>query len=322
MNQGFYVNLGSLKESITSKSGLMRNYYNMTNSNSSYSNSSSSSSHLRERERVREREGFTDTQKFMFYDGHKVYDDFYCDVYDHLVYNTILDEYEIGIIMNKSTPTNQSIILDIGSGTGHMVSKLADENLTITGMDISSSMVAKAKENYPDLNFVQGDALNATAMQANSFTHILCMYFTFYYMDNQMAFFNNTMKWLKPGGYLIVHLVERDMFDPIIPPANPLLMLTPQRYAKERITKSSVTFEDFKYNAEFQLNKDNDTAKFAEKFAFHDGKVRKNEHLMYMPNASVIVDMAKDAGFIVEGKADLIKAGYEYQYLYIFVKPN
>jgi hypothetical protein len=33
------------------------------------------------------------------------------------------------------------------------------------------------------------------------------------------------------------------MFDTMIPPANPLLLLTPQRYAENRITTSKVTFE-------------------------------------------------------------------------------
>jgi hypothetical protein len=32
--------------------------------------------------------------------------------------------------------------------------------------------------------------------------------------------------------------------------------------------------------------------------------------------------MAKQSGFIVQGKIDLIKSGYEYNYLYIFVKPE
>ena len=32
--------------------------------------------------------------------------------------------------------------------------------------------------------------------------------------------------------------------------------------------------------------------------------------------------MAKKAGFYLEGKIDLLRVGYEYQYLYVFVKPN
>jgi type III secretory pathway component EscR len=131
------------------------------------------------------------------------------------------------------------------------------------------------------------------------------------------------MNWLMPGGSLVVHVVNRDQFDPILPPANPLLMLTPQRYAKERITKSNVTFEDFKYSANFDLDNKNNSAKFVERFQNKEtGKVfRKHEHQMYMESEADILDLAKDAGFIIFGKVDLIKVGYEYQYLYIFQKP-
>jgi hypothetical protein len=126
-----------------------------------------------------------------------------------------------------------------------------------------------------------------------------------------------------PGGYLIVHLVDRDHFDPILPPGNPLLYVSPQRYAKERITSTKVKFTDFSYSADFKLDDKNDKALFVEKFKNDsDGKVRKNEHEMYMPDIQQIVDEAQLCGFIVESKADLLQCQYEYQYLYIFVKPN
>jgi hypothetical protein len=32
--------------------------------------------------------------------------------------------------------------------------------------------------------------------------------------------------------------------------------------------------------------------------------------------------MAKNVGFIVQGKIDMIKSGYEYNYLYILEKPQ
>jgi hypothetical protein len=37
---------------------------------------------------------------------------------------------------------------------------------------------------------------------------------------------------------------------------------------------------------------------------------------------SLLVGRAKDAGFIVLGKIDLISSGYEYQYLYVLQKPE
>ena len=126
-----------------------------------------------------------------------------------------------------------------------------------------------------------------------------------------------------PGGYFLVHLVDRDKFDPILPPGNPLILVSPQKYAKERITSTKVKFTDFAYAANFELDDKNDAAKFSEKFKNDsDGKVRKQEHIMYMPDLTTITDEAQGVGFILEGKIDLLQCQYEYQYVYVFTKPN
>jgi ubiquinone/menaquinone biosynthesis C-methylase UbiE len=268
-------------------------------------------------------EGFEQRDQFLIKNGSGIYDDFYADIYDYLVFNNLKDDYEIGFILNSSAPSSESKILDIGCGTGHHVASLGAKNFDVLGIDISTSMVEKAKENFPDYKFNVGDALDVNIFEPESFTHILCMYFTIYYFKDKTQFFNNCFRWLMPGGYLIVHLVDRDHFDPILPPGNPLLYVSPQRYAKERITSTKVKFTDFSYSADFKLDDKNDKALFVEKFKNDsDGKVRKNEHEMYMPDIQQIVDEAQLCGFIVESKADLLQCQYEYQYLYIFVKPN
>jgi SAM-dependent methyltransferase len=183
-------------------------------------------------------------------------------------------------------------------------------------------MVKKAKENYPTYNFLLGDVLENNTFKMNQFTHILCLYFTIYYFEDKMVFFNNCMDWLMPGGTLIVHLVNRDKFDPILPPGNPLYIVSPQKYSKERITKTKITFNDFVYSSNFEIEPEKDVATFHEKFKFNDGKVRKQEHKLYMNSENDIINMAQDAGFIVQGKIDLLDCAYEYQYLYILVKPQ
>jgi|Laugrefabdmm15dn_1035133.scaffolds.fasta_scaffold50065_1 SAM-dependent methyltransferase len=269
------------------------------------------------------KEGFEKNDQFLFKTGTELYDDFYSDIYDSLVFSNLKDDYEVGQIINSTKPTQESIILDVGSGTGHHVGLFNKKGFKAIGLDNSHAMIEKAKENYPEYDFVEGDALDAMQFQSQSFTHILCLYFTLYYIKDKSQFFNNCMNWLMPGGSLVVHVVNRDMFDPILPPSNPLVMLTPQRYAKDRITNSKVTFEDFKYVANFDLDNKKNAAKFVERFQNkEDGKVfRKQEHLMYMEPENDILTMAKTAGFIMKGKIDLIKAGYEYQYLYILQKP-
>jgi len=275
---------------------------------------------------VERKEGFSiTTDEFTFKDGKsQIYDDFYVNIYDQLVYSNVKNEYEIKQIVNNTKPDEKSIILDIGSGTGHHVAALADQNFKVMGVDQSKDMVNKAKEMYPTLDFMQGDVTNAMTFQPQSFTHILCLYFTIYYLPDKLQFFRNCLNWLMGGGCLVVHLVDKYMFDTMIPPANPLLLLTPQRYAENRITKSKVTFDEFQYLSNFEMNENDNTAKFVESFKNKkSGKVfRKQEHDLYMEPYKEILAMAKDAGFIVQGKIDLLQSGYEYQYLFVLVKPN
>jgi SAM-dependent methyltransferase len=278
------------------------------------------------------KEGMTDgisqstdvVNKFLFKEGEAIYDDFYVNIYDYLVFNQIKNDYEIGTIINNSKPNEKSVIADIGCGTGHHVNDIASKNLNIIGIDISPSMIQKAKENYPEIshNFKVGDSLDGFLFKENSLTHILCLYFTIYYIKDKMKFFYNCMDWLMPGGYLIIHLVDRNKFDPILPPGNPLYIVSPQKYAKERITSTKITFNDFVYNANFKLDDTSNIAVFDEKFKFNNGKVRKQEQALYMEDISNIVNMAQDAGFLLHAKIDMVKCAYEYQYLYIFTKPS
>ena len=184
-------------------------------------------------------------------------------------------------------------------------------------------MIEKAKEDNPYLahQFKVGNGLDGHLFKDSSLTHILCLYFTIYYMKDKMQFFYNCMNWLMPGGYLIVHLVDKYKFDPILPPGNPLYIVSPQKYAKERITSTKITFNDFIYDSNFKLD-ENDIAVFNEKFKFNDGRVRKQEQRLYMEDLPTIVNMAQEAGFIVHAKVDMVKCAYEHQYLYVFVKPN
>ena len=270
------------------------------------------------------REGFQQMENLLVKKDNAVFDNFYASVYDDLVFNNIKDEYEIGEIVNQLEPTEKSIIVDIGSGTGHHVAKLASRGYkNVQGVDSSEAMVKKSKEMYPDQKYTVGDATNPSLFKPESVTHILCFYFTIYYIKDKNQFFRNCINWLMPGGYLVVHIVDREMFDPILPPGNPLVVISPQRYAKERITHTKVSFDDMDYYSNFALDSQNNMAKFEEKFTNReDGKVRKNEQTLYMESEADINNMAQNAGFILQGKIDLINCYYEYQYLYIFQKPE
>lgn len=265
------------------------------------------------------REGFNvnmTSDKFLFKQGTAVYDDFYAEIYDYLVFNAVRNDYEVGTIFNNTSPNEKSVVADIGCGTGHQVNDLAKRDLHVIGIDVSPSMIEKAKTNFPNRNFKVGDALDRFLFNTTSLTHITCLYFTIYHISDKRRFFNNCMAWLMPGGYLIVHLVDKYKVTPILPSNMPLYSISSNANA----SGTKVTLKDFVYNANFKL-RDNETATLEEKFKFHDGRIRKQEQTLYMEDLPTIVQMAQDAGFTLDAKINMVQCAYENQYLYVFVKP-
>lgn len=266
-------------------------------------------------------------ETFEYKTGESIYDEFYTDIYDELVLNANKNDYEVQSICNITHIDDKSLVLDIGCGKGHHASELAKTAKHVTGIDTSKHMIRDCQKEYSsqkNLRFIKGNALNSVLFRPNSFSHIVCLYFTIYYIKDKPAFFRNCHNWLhhqNQKGYLIVHIVNREHFDPVVPPSSPFFFVNPQTFAPKRITSSSVTFDNFKYSANFQYDPKNNQSLYIEKFHnLNNGKVfRKNEHTFYMESEDDIINIAKSEGFIVEAKIDLLKASYEYQYLYVFV---
>jgi len=262
-----------------------------------------------------------------------IYDDFYANIYDDLLYYNFKNKYEIGTFITNTNPTSESIILDIGSGTGHFVGNLASKGYIIKGIDISPSMIRKAKQNYPEFanNFIHGDVVDINIVKPNSLTHINCMDFTIYYMQNKSMFFQNCMNWLMSGGYLLVHMVDKNNFNYTIPSSG--LFNNDKNSSKQmgttRIIQNKVNIPKYnmEYSSTFEINSDIKQATINETFKklVHDNQlVRKNTHTLYMESIDEINNMALNEGFILQGIIDMgnIENTRQSQYIYVFTKPN
>ena len=269
------------------------------------------------------KEGFVQREKYILKRGAEIYDDFYSSIYDELVYDNVKNDFEVGEITRLVKPTQRSRVLDIGSGNGHHVKLLEKSGYKVEGEDKSSAMVKSAKNKYPNCKFKQGDVLESMLYPKNNFTTITCLYFTIYYINDKHLFLQNCYNWLMPGGYLVLHLVNRDKFDPILNAADPLHLVSAQKYAKKRITNSLVKFKDFQYKANFELDKSKNLAEFDETFKDDTtGHVRQNKHKLHMETQKHILGIAKNIGFILQGKVDMVTTQYQYQYLYLLYKPE
>lgn len=293
----------------------------------------------------RVREGFTSkhygglssqSKSFVQLKGQDVYDSFYAELYDDLTFDENRHEYEISEITQTVGLGKESRVLDVGCGTGDTVNALQKKGIPCEGIDISPSMIQKAQMKYPalkktsDLNNAENtngsvvrvsNVLSPVSVPPHSLTHILCLFYTIYCIQDKQTFFSNAYEWLEPGGFLVVHMVNRNKFSPIIPAGDPFVMVNPQQYAKERITETSVVFKDVKYKAKFNLDKDHDEAVLEEQFKDDkNNKTRKQRHILSMPTQRSIVDIALTYGFTLKGKIDMTPCMYDNQYLYIFVK--
>jgi 2-polyprenyl-3-methyl-5-hydroxy-6-metoxy-1,4-benzoquinol methylase len=266
-------------------------------------------------------EAFTQEEKYVNKKGAEIYDEFYCSIYDDLFYSDALHAFHCAQVDDLIPTKFKAVMLDIGSGTGHFVDHFCSKKIKITGIDSSPHMIALAKKEFPKCKFKRTNALSSITFDHNYFTHITCLYFTIYYNKNKTLFFQNCFTWLKPNGLLVLHLVNREMFDPIIPAGDPLVMISAQKYAKDRIMKTAVKFKDFSYKAKFSLNGETDIATLTEDFKDDKtGNKRQNEHVLYMEEQKEIIYLALSAGFKLEKIIDMVTCQYEYQFLYVLRK--
>ena len=285
------------------------------------------------------KEGFVDTAEGTtdrYLENDELFDGFYASIYDQLVQNSARVQAEIGLLLHQWTskgdlPIEKMKVLDAGCGTGVATVALAKMNVEkVIGLDKSAAMIERAKnvtvpsttltENQKkNVEFRQADLLNPSACTGGEVTHAIMLYFTPYYVKDLEAVFRNMFLWVLPGGKLAVEVVNKHKFDPMLDSAAPWMAFSLQKYSKERVTKSSVTFDKFAYEANFDL--DDPEAEFRETFRFKDGRVRRQRHRLHMPAIEDITKLAVTCGWKYDNYIDLTTIGFEYAYLLCFTHP-
>ena len=267
-------------------------------------------------------------------DNKELYDTFYASIYDQLTQGAVRTQAECGLILNEWTKRGNDIktfeVLDLGCGTGIAVATLIKMGVkSAVGMDISQAMLKKAEENISLttltdsqkelIEWKNDDIMNPSAYSGAKFTHAIMLYFSLYYFNDKETVFRNLFFWIKPGGRIVIHVVNKHKFDPMLESSAPWLGFSLQKYSDTRIKKSEVVFNKFKYVGEFDL--EDPQAEFRETFRFTDGKVRRQRHDFRMEDMEAIVELAKRAGWEYVGYADLTPISLEYMYHLHFKHP-
>ena len=257
------------------------------------------------------------------HEASEIYDKFYAEIYDQLFLSDLKNEYEcIQIQKNylrewKGPPIK---ILDVGCGTGHHLKILKRYGHHMEGLDQSAYMLKKAKRQCPEAILRKGNLDQSNMYESRRFTHILCLFFTIYYSKNINKAFQNFNKWLQPNGYLFVHVVVRDKFDPVLERSSSLIPLfDPQRHSKTRVTRTVLKFKEFSYESDWDLS--SKKSRFQEVIRFKKKPYdRQHIHTFYLTNLKSIIKRANNNGFVLEKEIDLFLVGHGHNYILCFRK--
>ena len=270
---------------------------------------------------VEMKEGFYQEKPYVLKLNENTLDLFYIELYVilHNVKNRV--DKELVHILKATNPCKEnSVFLDVGSGVGETVYQLKNEGFNAFGIDKSKNMCDFAKRTYNDIEVLNDDILKPMAFEKNTFTHILCTYFTIYQIEDKKRFFSNCFFWMKSGGYLVVHLVHKKKFDRVIPNTDAISKRTVMPHGADKLSTRAI-FDDYEYNGSFEIL--DDKARFIETFTDLETKhIRENHTDLYMENIYDICGYAKSCGFIFHGKTNMFNINNDkHQYLYYFERP-
>lgn len=266
-------------------------------------------------------EGFDQDMPFVLKTNDDAVDNFYVEIYDRLHDVEPRVNKELINILNTTNPSeNTSVFLDVGSGTGNIVNELTEAGYTAYGIENNSKMIDYCNNKFSNLDILKGDVMEPMAFEKGVFTHILCTYFTIYKIEDKYKFFQNCYHWMQPNGYLVIHLVDKEHFEKIIPNNNAMSKRT--RTPTKTIVNTKAIFNDYSYNANLEMLNDSVSSSLKETFTDNNNHIRQNEFDLYIEDIDTIVNLAKRYGFIVHAKTNMKSSNNDKnQYFYYFERP-
>lgn len=98
-------------------------------------------------------------------------------------------------------------ILDVACGPGYITRAASGTDLSVTGLDFSSSMIDLARRCFPENSFQVGDAENLPFPE-NSFDAVCCNFGMMHFADPEKAM-QQAYKVCKPGGLYVFTVWEK-----------------------------------------------------------------------------------------------------------------
>lgn len=273
-------------------------------------------------------EGFTINKEFTLKSGEESFDKFYANMYENLFYSNLVDDYEVGIILNKVSPVRESDVLVIGSKTGNRVNKFSKKGYNSYGLETSKDMILYSMSKYPGNNYVLGNGMNQLVFEPEKFTLITLLDFSIYTIPDRRILFENCYRWLVPGGFIAIHLIniggfyDSQVYGTRIRRFSPTISrILDKKPIMNQMGNNDTIVGDIIYKSDISMN-DPNLIELRETFKNRKtGKRRQNLQNFYTPDQSIILSEAKDCGFNMLAQYDLLPYDRPFQYVYLLYKP-
>lgn len=122
-----------------------------------------------------------------------------------------VDETETDCLFSLADDIRDTKILDLGCGTGHLSEKLYHQGAIVTGIDVSNSMLQKARESSQQQNLkIDYQYMDVFKLDfpMNSFDCIFSMA-ALEFMGETTPVFESIKKVLKPGGSVVIGTIQK-----------------------------------------------------------------------------------------------------------------
>jgi SAM-dependent methyltransferase len=103
-------------------------------------------------------------------------------------------------VVDLLAPRPGERILDVGCGTGQLTAEIANQGAQVVGLDNSANMIGQARQNYPGLAFVLGDA---TSLRFDEPFDAVFSNAALHWVKDARAAVESISRALRPGGRFV-----------------------------------------------------------------------------------------------------------------------
>ncbi|MFW9988551.1 MAG: class I SAM-dependent methyltransferase [Candidatus Odinarchaeota archaeon] len=106
---------------------------------------------------------------------------------------------------------SNSLVLDMGCGTGNYTAALNHFTKNIIGIDLSLAMINKAVSKFPNLKFINGNIINLP-FRSNLFNGLYAIQ-VIHHIEDKFVFLKEVYRILRKKGYIAIHTCSHNQIN-------------------------------------------------------------------------------------------------------------